>query len=392
MMYLLYCGAFYFVTYAFYISPHTDYLWLCRLDSVSEPMFLCTMALFIVYIHLHINENTVGNSKQKKITARNMQWFITPAIAFGAVNLIMYYLVGYETASEIVSTCDRLNAKIASPEIIKLFRDEVPPTILKLHGLFNQTIYGLMAGVYVVILVVSCVYCSIRNNYRIGDIFRFFCMGSTTSPARAASACTMMVVVATAPLLIMGRTYFVNSTWPGVAMTLFISISLFILANAEMMSQRKTFTIHDIVTSSLAESGVKNENDNENENDNGKGNKGDLLSVRTKHIVEKIHDAFEKDKIYTDPELTVGGMAEMIGTNRTTLSNIINQEYGITFRDLTNHYRIEAAKTYIRQHPTATQEEIAVKCGFRSASALNHKFKEVTGLPPTLWLTSSITK
>lgn len=183
-------------------------------------------------------------------------------------------------------------------------------------------------------------------------------------------------------------------------MTLFIAIALFILTNAEMMSQRKSFTIHDIVTSTLAESGIRHDNDDDDENDNEDNAKkkkkeevesvpGDILAVRTKHIIEKMRAAFEYDKAYANPELTVGAMAEMIGTNRTTLSNIVNQQYGITFRDLANRYRIDAAKAYITENPTATQEEIAAVCGFRSASALNHKFKEVTGLPPTLWLTSS---
>ena len=38
------------------------------------------------------------------------------------------------------------------------------------------------------------------------------------------------------------------------------------------------------------------------------------------------------------------------------------------------------------QHPAANQEEIARNSGFLSASAFNHKFKEVTGTSPRLWL------
>lgn len=401
MMYLLFIGALYFFTYAFYISPNTDYLWLCKLDSVNEPLLLCIVSLFIFYINLYIYEEKDNGRRKRKFTGKTLQWLVMPAIAFGAINMLMYYLVGFDTAAQIVETCDKMNLKIASPQIIEMFGTTVPQTIIKLHGLFNQTIYNLMAGAYVLILIISCTYCSHKNGYHIGDVFRFFCKGQVTVPARAVTACTMMLVIAMAPLLILGRTFFVNHLWAGVAMTMFISISLFVLVNAEMMSQRKLFTIHDIVTSSLAETGMqiniadegntkKKDNDSSDTQATTEGNASDILAIRTKHIIEKMHAAFEQDKAYTNPELTVGSMAEMIGTNRTTLSNIINQQYGVTFRDLANRYRIDAAKAYIREHPTATQEEIAVACGFRSASALNHKFKEMEGLPPTLWLTTTL--
>ena len=398
MMYLFFAGTFYFITYAFYISPKTDYLLQVELDSVNEPLLLCTISMFIAYIHLYIHREKDGKRKSK-VTSKNLQWFITPAMVFGAINLLLYYLVGFETAGDMVKTCDDMNVKIASPEIIEKYGGLVAPTIIKLHGLFNQTIFTIMSLLYAMILVASCLYCTIKNGYRFGDIYRFFCKGQETTPERAACACTMILVVSMAPLLVMGRTYFINHMWASAVMTMFISISLFILANAEMMSQRKRFTIHAIVTSALAESGVAINGESEDDNEVEKkasqdvvaeNAPEDILAVRTKHIIEKMHAAFENDKVYSNPELTVGSMAEMIGTNRTTLSNIINQQYGITFRDLVNRYRIDAAKAYIREHPTATQEEIAVVCGFRSASALNHKFKEVVGMPPTLWLTSSI--
>lgn len=394
-MYLLYIGASYFITYAFYISPETDYNWLCRLDAINEPVFLCCMSVFIAYIHLYIQGVSKDGKRKKKVTSRNLQWLIMPAITFGAVNVMLYYLLGFDTAAEMLETSDRMGLVMTSPEVMEKFAGKAEPTIVKLHYLFNHIIFAAMASAYALILAASCIYCGHKHGYRIGDVFRFFCRGQETVPARATSSCTMMLIVSMAPLLVLGRSYFVHNLWAGVAMTMFIVISIFILTNAEMMSQRKRFTINTIVTTSFAEAGVPIRLEEEREEEKEKAEDvitknapGDLLSVRTKHIVEKMHYLFEEEKAYTKPELTVGTMAEMIGTNRTTLSNIVNQQYGITFRDLANRYRIDAAKAYILQHPTATQEEIAVACGFRSASALNHKFKEITGMPPTLWLTT----
>lgn len=339
-----------------------------------------------------------GRKQNKRIRTRNMQWFITPAIVFGTINVLLYYLVGFDTAAKLVEIADKMNVAITSDVILERSKGLAEPTIYKLHALFNVTIFFFMALTYTAILTGSCIYCTVKNGYRFGDVVRFFFKNQTTVPARAASACSMMLIVSMAPMLIMGRTYFVNTPAAGVTMTMLISVSLFILANAEMMSQRKSFSLNEIVSSSLAESGVftidgsgeeeKKELHEVDKNVIAENAPGDILAVRTKHIVEKMHAAFEEGKAYANPELTVASMAEMIGTNRTTLSNIVNQQYGVTFRDLTNRYRIDAAKVYIKEHPTATQEEVAVVCGFRSASALNHKFKEIVGMPPTLWLTS----
>lgn len=395
MMYLLFAGTPYFVTYALYVTPTTDYYWLVRADCLNEPLFLCVMSLFIAYIHLHIR---LGKSKpgvkKRHFSARKVHFLVMPAIAFGAINLLVYYLIGFDMASELVQKCDKLNITTSSPEVIEMFKDRVSPSILKLFGFFNHSVFEMLAIIYSIILGVSCVYCSLYFGYRLGDVFRFFCKGHTTTPAKASSACTIILIITMAPLIVLGRTYFVHNEAAGIAMSMFISISLFILCNAEMMSDRKKFSVHDITGSSMADMIIVGDSvvvEKEVVKEVVAENPAtDILAVRTKHIIEKMKAAFEDEKAYANAELTVGGMAEMLGTNRTTLSNIVNQQYGVTFRDLVNRYRVDAAKAFIKNNPTATQEEIAVVCGFRSASALNHKFKEIVGMPPTLWLTTLV--
>lgn len=389
LMYLHFSGALYFVAYAFYISPSTNYTALCMLDSISEPALLLTISLFIAYIHLYIYTGKDNSKRKKKITTSNLQWFAFPALILGAINMLMYYLIGFEQCGKITEECDRMNMEVADPVILATFKEQVDISLLRLFGLFNHTIFSLMAVVYASILILSCCYVSIKNEYRFGDVFRFFCLKQETCIERAVSTTTMMVVISLLPMLVIGRIYFINHLWASIVMTMFISISLFFLTNVEMMSQRKRFTLHGIVTSSFTEAGITFSDEDEGKHTRITEDnvfQKDLVTVRTNHIIEKMHQAFETEKAYTNPELTVAAMAEMIGTNRTTLSNIVNQQYGVTFRDLANRYRIDAAKDYILQHPMATQEEIAVACGFRSASAFNHKFKEIEGMPPTLWL------
>ena len=72
------------------------------------------------------------------------------------------------------------------------------------------------------------------------------------------------------------------------------------------------------------------------------------------------------------------------------LCNVINQQYGVNFRELINRYRLIAAKEYMLEHPSATQKEIALEVGFRDATAFSHKFKALEGMSPMAWLAGQL--
>ena len=103
-------------------------------------------------------------------------------------------------------------------------------------------------------------------------------------------------------------------------------------------------------------------------------------------LIERLSVIMEKDEIFKDVSLTIEGLAEMLHTNRTYLSKAVNENFQMSFRQWLNTYRIEQSIRFMMQHPAANQEEIARNSGFLSASAFNHRFKEVTGTSPRLWL------
>lgn len=84
--------------------------------------------------------------------------------------------------------------------------------------------------------------------------------------------------------------------------------------------------------------------------------------------------------------ITMGDVAKDLSTNRTYISQLVNQTYGMTFPEFLNNLRIDYAEQYILHNRNASQQEIAKACGFPSASSFNVTFKKITGVTPRIWL------
>ncbi len=89
----------------------------------------------------------------------------------------------------------------------------------------------------------------------------------------------------------------------------------------------------------------------------------------------------EVRQVFLDPKLSLKKLSEMIETNQTYLSNVVNRYFGCHLKDLINTYRVEYAKELLR-FGTCTLEELPQKCGFLSRSAFYNSFKKVTGVSP----------
>lgn len=97
-------------------------------------------------------------------------------------------------------------------------------------------------------------------------------------------------------------------------------------------------------------------------------------SIVPSHFKESLILLFEKDKVYLNKELKIWDITAQIGTNRTYVSKIINQEFNVNFCTFVNNFRVEEAKLQIHQNPLATLEHIADLSGFGSANSLSRAF------------------
>jgi AraC-like DNA-binding protein len=82
---------------------------------------------------------------------------------------------------------------------------------------------------------------------------------------------------------------------------------------------------------------------------------------------------------YSDPKLSLTHVAKAVPISPTHLSRILNQEVGVSFRELLRHTRIEEAKRMLISRLYSVKE-VAARVGFSDSHYFSRSFKELTGL------------
>lgn len=114
----------------------------------------------------------------------------------------------------------------------------------------------------------------------------------------------------------------------------------------------------------------------------------EMLKTRLEHVLVE-------DKIYLNPKITLGEVALAIGSNKTYLSDYINNTLHTTFYDFINTYRITEARLIIEAMPQEGRKSMAVVAemsGFNSLSTFNRHFVRVVGISPKQYYTDSLKK
>lgn len=108
---------------------------------------------------------------------------------------------------------------------------------------------------------------------------------------------------------------------------------------------------------------------------------------------DALFDRFKKEiidrQLFLRPGLSLQYVADLLNTNKTYVSKMVNGAYNMGFPELLNTMRVDYAQKFILRHPDARQSEVATACGFLSASSFNIIFKRITGQPPKLWAASN---
>lgn len=110
-----------------------------------------------------------------------------------------------------------------------------------------------------------------------------------------------------------------------------------------------------------------------------------LSDEENAEIIQKLRFLMEVEKVFLDPSLDLNSLAKKINISSHQLSKIINSQFGKTFFEFLNYYRIEEVKARLNL-PAYTSFSIlgiALDVGFNSKSAFNNAFKRCTGLTPS---------
>lgn len=107
-------------------------------------------------------------------------------------------------------------------------------------------------------------------------------------------------------------------------------------------------------------------------------------------LYNRLIELFEKEKTFCNSNETIETIAKQLNTNKTYLSQAVNQNFGSNFSNFINSYRIKEAILLFAKDKTSeyTIAAIANNVGFNSISAFNRAFKKETGLTPSFFLKS----
>ena len=101
-------------------------------------------------------------------------------------------------------------------------------------------------------------------------------------------------------------------------------------------------------------------------------------------IWETITDLFYKQKIYLNSVLTVNILAEKINSNKTYISQVINEFSGEHFNNFVNLHRINDARKILSEPQNNIQIKVLhSEVGFKSKTTFYNSFKKITGFSPT---------
>jgi AraC-like DNA-binding protein len=103
-------------------------------------------------------------------------------------------------------------------------------------------------------------------------------------------------------------------------------------------------------------------------------------------LMERLTELMENERPYLKPDLKLSDLAVMLGTNSRYISDSIKNGRGCSFSQFINQYRVEHAKTLLRENPDIKLSTVCTESGFSGESSFFRSFKAMTGTTPKEWI------
>ncbi|MBR3532033.1 MAG: AraC family transcriptional regulator [Bacteroidaceae bacterium] len=184
---------------------------------------------------------------------------------------------------------------------------------------------------------------------------------------------------------IIGRQWFDSSAWLLSVPSILFSALLFCVGREGFM---QNFSIQEIMEAEKEEMPNEEEEDETVEDTFATG--GDSVSANEEgdhpHIIEtnssstkdrKMENIVQRivdEQLYLQPDLQLNGLATLLGTNRTYISEAIRKAKGMTFYEFINDLRIQHAQKLMKEHPEMAIYEIYTQSGYSNYPTFRRNF------------------
>lgn len=119
------------------------------------------------------------------------------------------------------------------------------------------------------------------------------------------------------------------------------------------------------------------------EGDEAKYSSSALTEEKGLELFRRLEEKMGEGHLFRDSALTVEKLAEELGTNRTYLSQVINDFAGESFYNYIYSYRVDDAVKMLTGGGDKPLKSIAYESGFSSLNTFYVKFREKMGMPPS---------
>ena len=102
-------------------------------------------------------------------------------------------------------------------------------------------------------------------------------------------------------------------------------------------------------------------------------------------LKDRLCNVLEREKLYLNPDIRVGDLAERLYTNKSYLAQTIKLKMGKNFCQLVHYYRVREAMRLYAQNTELTITQLCRRVGFNSMTTFNTAFGRNTGFTPAEW-------
>lgn len=343
-------------------------------------------------------------------------WIIAP-IALGTAAALLYMLSGDESIAQMMKDIHNNGYNV-----LKSYENTLP----YVNFIFTQVIYTVVVLVEIVWLFIYFIVLHFKEHFRLGHILDFYFRGGRIKTVEL--QVFLMVVL----FAVFGTRFFISldlttdfPVW-NVIVSLLICYCMFSISHVALFGSKRTLTLKEIRNAwrynynqdnkqRIVEEMMLDLIEDANEEVrldlyNTIGEKFNIhpdvadaagahamteqlfsavpKSMEDDNLLKRFQQLMVEEKVFLQPKLTLIDVADMLGSNTTYVSKMVNSAYNLGFPEFVNTLRVDYAEEYILTHRDAKQTEIAEKCGFLSASSFNTIFKRITGMTPKIWVAS----
>ena len=404
---LMAAAAVYFFCDAWFMLPHLDleaYGSVVRVDVISQFLALAIPLMMVLYLRTFEN--------RRLITAYTILLFLPPIMQGGASGII-YSILGFDNAAAFTMASDSAGG----------FPDSgFGEQIYRVYYIVNFRIYRYLLMFSVLYAIFYMVRAMKRNSYRSGDMFRFFFQGKTSSNRNVMASLMVATLLVCVVRIAVGRPFLLNLVGVSMLMSLTLSVLIFIACYVGVFFAYRDFSLQDFLHPSSRNAVVPEMKDGKlvlpgmmaheasKETDSAARSNSAAtvpqqqaaaapLEARTAAELDRAVEStgvqnrlltnfilyMSEKRPWLDPELSMVDVASELHSNRTYVSTLLSDRFGMSFREYINAQRINFAKSYILANPGAILEDVASESGFTSASQFVKKFSEMTGVTPRVW-------